>query len=1050
MIPLMSYIKPCQAGGGQPPPPVACPGGSPCPLGGPDPGLQGNADVLSGARSLAGSSFRGGSGPDSTEPWLHVFNMDHQPFSCLKETFRNCGVSQNNFAEKIIWEAGPKLNVSDILHFCPNVQNDGSNFLIGNYPFNEFITCTRKSCLTCKQYVKVPVVYGHTTDKKFACVPNGEELSCRSKNIVYLLSCNVCGMQYVGETSRELHCRYMEHVRTIKKNQLDTYLVKHFNQPGHSSDDLLVQILDIITDDFSKNHRETKELFWIKALVTAYPFGLNDKIIGYGNISNDLNPLNSNKHPYFMVKMPSTVHKRNRNKEKKKRANKSVNYQRAKNFSFCLINCFVTPKQIYKASCSIPKREWKLIFEKLIDTNNLTTEKVLTLKAISAMKFRKTLKSEHHLNKPTIKITVPFIDKAMDYINLNSFFKKIVFERDIISENKSSMSVQVVYKYETPIGLSIFNYNKTLRKLNNQDLKTVFLHSCDCHLSQFNYAPLNHVVTGDCEIVRDMRLQEILNNGTKFRLRKKCSHTELIDVCMQAFDKFFHLFKNKLFKFHRLRISTEEIDTVRNNFQSQVDQKIKAFLKNRPANDTDLTDILRRFARQDRWIITCADKASGNFVFTCKKFCISTLAKELGINVISGYALGNKTYHCITHQSSENIISTHQSFQANFGIKIPENEMILPCFYAIPKLHKNPYKFRFIVGAKKSSVKPISVLLQKILKLFRSHFLNYANKAKSYNSLNINWSINDSTQALNVVNKAIRKSGSNTLITADFSTMYTMLDHETIFKSIAYLMNMLFKNAGKQFVCVGYDQAFYSDNANFSGHVFDTNDILEIVNFVLDNTYFRFADHIFKQVCGVPMGGNASPFLADLTLSVLEFKYLNSSIPFAERLNLNSTCRYIDDILSINCPDFMKISEKIYPVTVPLEKTNHTESAGCYLDLDINFSTKNNLIKLFDKTNDFKFTVIKLVSETSNISSIVQYNIFYSQIFRFAKIFSNKNDFLAETADLFADFVFFGYNRKYLGKKLRKIYMNYPGLFLKYNIINRQDFMSQIYCKIII
>ncbi len=34
---------------------------------------------------------------------------------------------------------------------------------------------------------------------------------------------------------------------------------------------------------------------------------------------------------------------------------------------------------------------------------------------------------------------------------------------------------------------------------------------------------------------------------------------------------------------------------------------------------------------------------------------------------------------------------------------------------AVPKLHKNPNKFRLIAGASKSSMKPLSVLLNRIL-----------------------------------------------------------------------------------------------------------------------------------------------------------------------------------------------------------------------------------------------------------------------------------------------------------------------------------------------
>ena len=38
----------------------------------------------------------------------------------------------------------------------------------------------------------------------------------------------------------------------------------------------------------------------------------------------------------------------------------------------------------------------------------------------------------------------------------------------------------------------------------------------------------------------------------------------------------------------------------------------------------------------------------------------------------------------------------------------------LPYIYWIPKMHKNPYKHRFIAGSSKCSTKPLSILLTKL------------------------------------------------------------------------------------------------------------------------------------------------------------------------------------------------------------------------------------------------------------------------------------------------------------------------------------------------
>ena len=84
---------------------------------------------------------------------------------------------------------------------------------------------------------------------------------------------------------------------------------------------------------------------------------------------------------------------------------------------------------------------------------------------------------------------------------------------------------------------------------------------------------------------------------------------------------------------------------------------------------------------------------------------------------------------------------------------------------------------------------------------------------------------------------------------------------------------------------------------------------------------------MFKQIKGIPMGGNASPLIADLFLANLEFKYMDKlvsskspeNLRMAKKLSNNS--RYIDDIGVCNMNNnngFMICSKDIYPESIPL------------------------------------------------------------------------------------------------------------------------------------
>ncbi|VDN25069.1 unnamed protein product [Gongylonema pulchrum] len=64
--------------------------------------------------------------------------------------------------------------------------------------------------------------------------------------------------------------------------------------------------------------------------------------------------------------------------------------------------------------------------------------------------------------------------------------------------------------------------------------------------------------------------------------------------------------------------------------------------------------------------------------------------------------------------------------------------------------------------------------------------------------------------------------------------------------------------------------------------------------------------YIFKQVQGVPMGGNASPHIADLTLSIVENRFLRTN----PGIRLHT-----DEILITNYANFTEIASNIYELS---------------------------------------------------------------------------------------------------------------------------------------
>ena len=138
-----------------------------------------------------------------------------------------------------------------------------------------------KNCAACKHTHNSSVVEHTVTSHTFSSHSSGQQftikhhLHCLSTNVVYLINCKKCGFQYIGETKRTLKTRLLEHCGDTKHKR-DKPVARHFNQPNHTAEDILIMAIDRP----SKNdtyHRLALESKWIEKLKTFHPFGINVK-----------------------------------------------------------------------------------------------------------------------------------------------------------------------------------------------------------------------------------------------------------------------------------------------------------------------------------------------------------------------------------------------------------------------------------------------------------------------------------------------------------------------------------------------------------------------------------------------------------------------------------------------------------------------------------------------------------------------------------------------------------------------------------------------------
>ena len=125
---------------------------------------------------------------------------------------------------------------------------------------------------------------------------------------------------------------------------------------------------------------------------------------------------------------------------------------------------------------------------------------------------------------------------------------------------------------------------------------------------------------------------------------------------------------------------------------------LKGLFKSPKCKVLDLPDIKDTLHKlQTNYALVPADKAANNVIIVCKKYYIDTLVKELRINNVS---ISNPTYIPID-DSFDTIMKNHNQFITSVGLELSEEDQNLPYLYWTPKLHKSPYKHRFIAGSSK-------------------------------------------------------------------------------------------------------------------------------------------------------------------------------------------------------------------------------------------------------------------------------------------------------------------------------------------------------------
>lgn len=280
--------------------------------------------------------------------------------------------------------------------------------------------------------------------------------------------------------------------------------------------------------------------------------------------------------------------------------------------------------------------------------------------------------------------------------------------------------------------------------------------------------------------------------------------------------------------------------------------------------------------KMEKWVITWLDKNDGE-LFVCCPVWYWLRVKEL-------FDWSKNGNYEIAELTEMEIRQKWRKEMKWWGREDQEGE--IPVAYALPK-EKDIRKMRPIVSYKKHPWKgTLNMAARLIFFMIKKVRMDET----------IIWKTNDLKRMVEDLNKWVKNDEEVVNFTADIKNMYTSLLHKEILKSAEWLLDLVRgKVRGSKWLSIerrGRGGGKFGKGWGAGMVDFQTTNILKLVEFDLQNCFFRLGKMILIQKEGIPMGSPLSPPLAVLTCLRYEME-IQSTLGADNRIRIK---RYIDDV----------------------------------------------------------------------------------------------------------------------------------------------------------
>ena len=366
------------------------------------------------------------------------------------------------------------------------------------------------------------------------------------------------------------------------------------------------------------------------------------------------------------------------------------------------------------------------------------------------------------------------------------------------------------------------------------------------------------------------------------------------------------------------------------------------------------------------------------------------------------------------------IVEAHQKFLQTIKV---ETDNSLPFLYWLPKFHKNPVGHRFIAASLHCTLAELSKLLSDVL-LHAMHTLRDKDDEEIRTSgLRRYWVVETYDEVSEFLGRwrhndaASREAG---LYTGDIATMYTAIPHTDLFVAIESATREAFdwaaQSLGVEHACIKtvgsgcclWVRASHTDHTKES-HTLSHSTLVELVKFLVSNTYLRCGDSLYRQTVGIPMGTNCAPVLANLFLYHYESAYVSRLLadhgPSVAR-SFRTCFRLIDDVLAVGVPRLHSALSQpaedggLYPRALALEQTSDSTLEAEFIGIHVEQKGSRFHLSVYDKRKSFPFKVRRYPLMASLIPRTIPYGVFVGLLHRGYRICSAAVDFLSYAVEV--------------------------------------------------